>query len=453
MPLHDVLPCAGRHQTDRQSDGRRAEFGEGGCRMTPLRTIPQEIAEQIEAKTSRRDLLKSAGLLVVSLGLPRALAQAGAGPYPEVDFHQIDSWIVIREDNSATFYVGKTDCGQGTGTSFRQIMSDELDIAFEKTSGVMGSTDITVDQNGSGGSTAMERDSWPMRRVAAEARRVLLEMASGRLGAPVDQLEVSNAVITAKGDPSKRVTYGELIAGKKFNVALTGADINAITGRAKTKSVPELKYTGQPLERDDIPAKVDGSLKWAVDVKLPGMVHARNVKPPFACAKLTGIDESSVKNLPGFIRVVSKGNYVAVVCEREEQAIQAARRLKTTWEKPASAPFPASEDLFNYMLAASPTSTARPIVIVDPYASFSGAAKVIEAEYEIPFQGHTAIAGAHAMADPSNGQMTIYTNDMKAYSHRTGIAAFLGMPREKVRVIWMQGPRCFGRNAEDAAGF
>ncbi len=111
----------------------------------------------------------------------------------------------------------------------------------------------------------------------------------------------------------------------------------------------ELKYTGQSLQRDDIPAKVDGSLKWAVDVKLPGMVHARNVKPPFACAKLTGIDESSVKSLPGFIKVVSKGNYVAVVCEREEQAIRAARQLKTTWEKPSTAPFPASEDLFNYM--------------------------------------------------------------------------------------------------------
>ena len=109
-------------------------------------------------------------------------------------------------------------------------MSDELDIAFDQTTCIMGSTDITVDQGGSGGSTAMERDSWPMRRVAAEARRVLLEMASARLGVPVDQLAVSNAVITVKADPSKRVTYGELIAGKKFNVTLTGANVNAVTG-------------------------------------------------------------------------------------------------------------------------------------------------------------------------------------------------------------------------------
>jgi CO/xanthine dehydrogenase Mo-binding subunit len=193
-------------------------------------------------------------------------------------------------------------------------------------------------------------------------------------------------------------------------------------------------------------------LKWAVDVKLPGMVHARNVKPPFACAKLTGIDESSVRGLPGFIKVVSKGNYVAVVCEREEQAIRAARQLKTTWQKPATAPFPASENLFQYMRTANPTSTSSPTVIGNPDAAFGGAAKILEAEYEVPFQGHTAIAGAHATADPSNGQMTVYSNDMKSYGMRRGVAQFLGMPQDRVRVVWMEGPQGFGRTAADDAG-
>jgi hypothetical protein len=270
---------------------------------------------------------------------------------------------------------------------------------------------------------------------------VLLEMGTARLGVPADQLAVSNAVITVKGDPSKRVTYGELIGGNKFNVKLTGANINAVTGVAKVKPVQELKFTGQSPPRYDIPAKVDGSLKWAVDVRLPGMAHARNVKPPFAGARLTGIDESSVPNLPGFLKVVSKGNYVAVVCEREEQAIRAARQLKTTWEKPATAPFPASENLFQYMRAATATSSSRPIVQGNPDSVFADAAKIVEAEYEVPFQGHAAIAGAHAMADPSNGQMTVYSNDMKSYGMRTGVAAFLGMPREKVRVVWMEGPQ------------
>ena len=221
---------------------------------------------------------------------------------------------MIRADNTATFYVGKTDLGQGTGTAFRQIMSDELDIAYDQTSCVMGSTDVTVDQGGSGGSDALQTDGWPMRRVAAEARRVLLEMASTRLGVPVAALTVSDGVVSVTADPAKRVTYGELIGGKRFNVTLTGKNTDSTTGMAPLKTVQQLKMVGQSPQRYDIPAKVDGSLKWAVDVKVPGMLHARNVKPPVAGATLVSIDESSVKAIPGFVKVVSKGNYVAVVC-------------------------------------------------------------------------------------------------------------------------------------------
>ena len=383
-------------------------------------------------------------------------AAQGPGPYPNPDFHQIDSWIVIHPDNTATFYVGKTDPGQGTGTGFRQLMSDELDIAFDKTTCIMGSTDITVDQVGSGGSTAMERDSWPMRRVAAEARRVLLEMGSTRLGVPVDQLAVSDAVITVKADPSKRITYGELIGGKKFNVTLNGNNVNAVTGQAKTKLVPELKYTGQPLHRDDIPAKVDGSLKWAVDVKLPGMVHARNVKPPFACAKLTGIDESSVKSLPGFIKVVSKGNYVAVVCEREEQAIRAARQLKTTWEKPPIAPFPSSEDLFDYMRTAPPASPGRPAGTGDAETRnrCGGPArgKNHRSGVRNTLPGTYRLRRRPCHCRPFERPDDRLFERHEVYGMRRGVATFLGMPQDRVRVVWMQGPQGFGRTAAEDAG-
>jgi nicotinate dehydrogenase subunit B len=431
--------------------------------VTTFTKVPHHVEallEQWSGTLSRRTFLKGAGLLVVSVGAAHvadpfvadASAQA-AGPYPDPNFRQLDSWIVIHENNTATFYVGKTDCGQGTGTAFRQMMSDELDISYDKTSCIMGSTDITVDQGGSGGSDAIQTDGWPMRRVAAEARRVLLEMAAARFAVPVDQLAVANAVITVKADPAKKVTYGELIGGKRFNVALTGANIDATTGLAKVKPVQELEMVGQSPQRYDIPAKVDGSLKWAVDVKLPGMVHARNVKPPVAGAKLLSIDESSVRSLSGFIKVVSKGNYVAVVCEREEQAIKAARQLKVNWQKPATSPFPTSEDLYAFMRSATPTSKQTPAVKGDPDAAFASAAKVVEAQYDMPFQGHTAFAPAHATADPSNGQMTIYSNDMKSYGMRSGIAQFLDMPRDQVRVVWMEGPQGYGRTAADDAGF
>src|SRR5436309_881451 len=192
-------------------------------------TRVEEFLEQWHGTISRRNFIKGSGLLVVGFS---AAAAAGplatdasaqtAGPYPDPNFRQLDSWIVIHENNTATFYVGKTDCGQGTGTAFRQMMSDELDIAYDKTTCIMGVTDITVDQGGSGGSDAIQVDGWPMRRVAAEARRVLLEMAAATFGVPVDRLAVRNAVVSLEGDPAKRITYGELIGGKRFNVTLTG---------------------------------------------------------------------------------------------------------------------------------------------------------------------------------------------------------------------------------------
>jgi len=407
--------------------------------------------------TTRRDFIKTSGALVVGLTVAGELvldAQGtGTGPYPDLDYLQLDSWITIRPDNTATFFVGKTDLGQGTGTAFRQIMADELDMPYEKTSCVMGVTDVTVDQGGSGGSDALQTDGYPMRRVAAEARRVLLEMASARLGVPVAQLAVADGVVSVAADPSKRVTYGELIGGRKFNTTLTGSNINATTGQARLKDVNQFKIVGRSPQRYDIPPKVDGSLEWAVDAKAPGMLHARNVKPPFAGAKLVSIDESSVKNVPGLVKVVSKGNYVAVVCEREEQAVQAARQLKVNWQKPAAAAFPSSEDLYGFMRTAKPTSSTPPAIVGNPDAAMMTAARVVEAEYEIPFQGHVSIGPAHAMADPSNGQLTIYSNDMKSYGMRQGVAEFLQMPKERVRVVWMEGPQAYGRTAADDAGF
>lgn len=432
--------------------------------MRPALQLPRAIEDALlrnDSSTSRRNFLKASGALVLSLGFngfpsDHALAATGGpdgGPYVDPDFRQLDTWIVIHPNNTATFFVGKTDGGQGTGTAFRQMMCDELDIAFDKTSLIMGRTDITPDQGGSGGSTAVERDGWPMRRVAAEARRVLLEQAAGHFGVPVAELEARDGSVTIKSDPAKSVTYAQLVGGKRFNVALTGNTIEATTGLAQVKPVDKLRVVGHSPQRYDIPAKVDGSLTWAVDVKLPGMVHARNVRPPVAGAMLRSIDESSVVNIPGFVRVISRGNYVAVICEREEQAIRAARQLKVVWEPPATAPFPASDQLFDYIRRATPTSRAEPKNQGDTAGAFAAANLVVEAEYEVPFQGHTAIGPAHAMADPSDNQMTIYSNDMKAYGLRNGVAQFLNLPRERVRVVYMDGPQVYGRTAADDAGF
>src|SRR5688572_26608382 len=179
-------------------------------------TIDQMLAKH--AEPTRREFLRTSGRLVVSFTAAAQVAPlvafaqqepaggpppgvSSGGPYPDPDFRQLDSWIVIHQDNTATFYVGKTDLGQGTGTAFRQIMSDELDMAFDRTTCIMGHTDRTVDQGGSGGSDAFQVDGWPMRRVAAEARRVLLDMASRRFNVPVDQLAVSDGVVWIAATP------------------------------------------------------------------------------------------------------------------------------------------------------------------------------------------------------------------------------------------------------------
>ena len=424
--------------------------------------LPKAIGDALRRanpSTSRRNFLKYSGALVLSCSVNaipggKLLAQAaGASPYPDPDFLQLDTWIVIHPDNTASFFVGKTDGGQGTGTAFRQMMCDELDIAYDKTSLVMGNTDTTPDQGGSGGSDGVERDGWPMRRVAAEARRVLLELAAEHFDTRVTELAVSDATISLRSDPASSVTYAELVGGQRFDVELSGNNINATRGLADVKPVNELRVVGQSVQRYDIPPKIDGSLTWAVDMKLPGMVHARNVRPPVAGATLSNIDESSVAEIPGFLRVVSRGNYVAVVCEREEHAINAARQLKVDWTPPAEAPFPASDELFDYMRRATPTSSSVQDVQGDPDAAFAAADRVIEADYNVPFQGHTAIGPAHALADPSNGQMTIYSNDMKSYGMRRGVAEFLDMPQEQVRVVYMDGPQLYGRTAADDAGF
>lgn len=430
--------------------------------MSSSLQLPKNVEDallQSDPSTSRRNFLKSSGALILTVGAntifgSKVRAQSmDSGPFTDPDFLELDTWIVIHPDNTASFFVGKTDGGQGTGTAFRQMMCDELDIAYDKTDLVMGSTDTTPDQGGSGGSDGVERDGWPMRRVAAEARRVLLRLASEHLSIPVTDLTANNAVISSKSDALKSVTYAELIGGRTFDVSLKGENVNATTGEANVKSVSELNVIGQSIQRYDIPAKVDGSLTWAVDVKLPGMVHARNIRPTLAGATLGSIDESSVSDTPGFIRIVSRGNYVAVVCEREEQAIIAARLLKVDWQAPSESAFPASENLFDYMRNAAIAANSVSDVTGEPDSALGAAEQVIEAEYQVPFQGHTAIGPAHALADPSDGQMTIYSNDMKSYGLRRGVAKFLSIPEEQVRVVYMDGPQVYGRTAADDAGF
>ena len=405
---------------------------------------------------SRRGFLKGAGVLIVGFGaggLTRVLdPRISAADFSSmVDPAQLSSWLAIGRDNTVTLFFGKVDVGQGLATAFRQLVADELDAPFDRVKVVMGDTALTVDQVGASASSGLREGGPSVRSACAEARLILLETASARLGVPVERLDAREGVITVRGGGKRPISYGELVNGKRFNAILNwnrqlGHPLN-VTGRAAPKGSDQLKLVGQSIPRDDIPSVVFGQEHHVVDLRLPGMAHGRSIKPPFAGAKPLSVDEGSISRIPGVIKVVRRGGYVGVVCEREEQAIRAANELKIAWSELSEASFPTdSAGLFDYMRRAPSRSDKVVQEIGDVDGAFARAARVAEATYEVPFTSHASMGPACAVADWHGGEMTVWSGTQKPYDQRTGIAAFLGIPREKVRVIWKPGPGSYGRN-------
>jgi nicotinate dehydrogenase subunit B len=397
------------------------------------------------ASWSRRGFLGAAGALVVSwaLPLPAGAAAGDAAGWPlKIAPEMLDSWLAVLPDGSVVASVGKIEAGMGIGTSFAQIIAEELDVAFASVQVRMGDTATTVDQRGTGSSNGIITGGPVMRKAGAEARHALLGMAAQRLGAGVDQLAVRDGVVSVTGDPARSVSYGDLIGGKRFDVQLSG----------KVEPKPPGRYTlvGKPVPRIDIPAKVVGAYPYLVDHKVPGMLHGRVIRPPEAGARLLAVAPN--QRFPGLVKVVSQGDFVAVVCLREEQAVRAARDLKLTWSRPAPM-FSASYDaLYQTLRNATPKISKRELDEGDVDAALAGAARVIEARYDYPFQSHACMGPACAIADVRPGAATVWMGGQKPYGLRKAIAGLLKQPLEQVRVSWMPGPGSYGMNdADDAA--
>src|SRR3989449_4238745 len=261
---------------------------------------------------TRRQFLKSAGALVVAFGLPvelraQTVARDGSfgGPLPP---NQLDSWLMVQKDGSITVMTGKVELGTGVSTSLRQIVADELDYPFERITWIQGDTANTVDQAPTFGSQTIKRGGSQLRQAAAEAKATLLSLAANRLGVPVEALTIAQGVISANGDAKNKVTYVELLGGLSFN--------REISGKIKPKSPSDYKLVGKPVPRVDIPTKVSGEHIYLQNLRVPGMVHGRVIRPSSVGAKLINVDESSIKEIPGLVKIVAKGNFVGVVCER-----------------------------------------------------------------------------------------------------------------------------------------
>jgi nicotinate dehydrogenase subunit B len=410
---------------------------------------------------TRRSVLLGGGALVVSIGagvtLETVLAvnQAHAqGARPPLTPDQLSSYIAVNADGSVAAYFGKMDMGHGLHVAIAQIVAEELDVPFKNVRVFMGDTATSVNQGGASGSTGIQLGGKQMRMAAAEARRVLVEMAAASLSTPSDGLTVNDGVVSATADKTKRISYAQLIGGRYFNVQLDwnkqyGNTLYA-PGKATPKPPGEHKIVGQPIKREDIAPKVFCQEDFCTDVKVPGMVHARMIRPPVAGSVPVKVDDSAIKNIPG-ARVVWDKAFLGVVADREWDAIQAADKLQVEWSV-QEPPFPDQASLFDHIRKAPVRKRVVEKESGDVDQAFKSATKVIEADYEWPFQSHASMGPACSLVEIKDGNVTCWSGTQKSHFVQQGLAATLQVPLDNVHVIFKPGPGSYGRNdADDCA--
>ncbi len=410
---------------------------------------------------SRRTLLKAGGAVVVSLGAPIGLDTLLAintafaqGARPPLVPDQLSSYIAVNADGSVSAFFGKMDMGQGLYVSIGQIVAEELDVPFGRVTVHMADTRTSVNQGGASGSTGIQFGGKQMRVAAAEARRVLVEMAAEKLALPADQLAVTDGVVHAKADAARKASYAELIGGRYFNVQLEwnkqiGNALYA-PGKAQPKKPSEYKVVGKPIKRADIAPKVFCQEPFVTDIKRPDMLHARVIRPPVAGATVVSVDESSIRDIAG-ARVVRENNFLAVVADKEWDAVKAYQKLKVEWSN-AAPPFPEVAAIYDHIRKAPVRGREDVKPVGNVEEAFRTAARVVEAEYEWPFQSHACMGPACAVVEIRDGHVTCWSGSQKPHFVRDGIARTLGTSPDKVDCIWVVGPGSYGRNdADDCA--
>jgi nicotinate dehydrogenase subunit B len=401
----------------------------------------------------RREFLKAGGALIVGFSMRGLLGEAFAGQDAAArgatagppDPKQIDTWLAIHSDNTATVYLGYVELGQGSTTSLLQISAEELDLDMSHVSTVRLDTNITPNQGGTYSSSSIARGSPAIRTAAAEARQALLQLASKKLGAPVEKLTVSKGVVRVGGTAGETasVTYGELVGDQPFHIAFTGT--------APLKPVTEYKLVGQSPVRNDIPDKVSGKYVYLQHVRLPGMVHGRVVRPRGqgvygAGAKVASLDESSIAAIPG-ARVVRKGDFVGVLAPREWDAVRAAEQLKITWDMPAT--LPGSGDALYEAMRAEKTTDRVVLERGDAAAAFASAPHVASGTYHAPYQAHAGFGPNGALADVRSDSALVICSTQDVYATRNTLAGVLGLPVQKVRVQYFEGSGTYGHSCYD----
>jgi len=410
---------------------------------------PDAIDALGRAGLSRRGFLWTSGALVVSFSASLCeRAGAAQGPFDtrssHVDPRRLDSWIAITADGRVTAYTGKCDLGQGMLTAQTQLVAEELSVPPDRVTLIQCDTAVTPDQGTTSGSqsTPTNFNDRNLAQAAATAREALVGMASERLGVAREELAITGGVIGAKGDRSKRVTYAELVAGKKFNLALDD--------RAVRKPASEWKVLGTSLPRVDMPSMATGQFEFVHNIRVPGMLHGVVVRPPTVGATVVSVDESSIRDLPGVVKLVSRKSFIGVVAEKPWQARQAATRLKVTWTEGRG--LPAQRDFYEF-LRKQPSRDTFVVNSKDVDERLAKAAAIIKATYLHPYQMHGSIGTSCAVADVQGTKATVWSPTQSAYPTRSGVAMLLGLGVEDVRVVFTRGAGCYGINGADTVSY
>ncbi len=400
-------------------------------------------------RMTRRTFLKTGGAVVVALsvGPVRARRVAAQTTAPADRFlgktvaaDAVDGFLAIHADGTVTLFSGKVDLGTGARAALRQMAAEELDVALDRITMIEGDTALTPDQGATAGSYGVARGGMQIRRAAATARQALLDRAVQRLGRPVGDLEVTDGVIRPIGGGTG-VSYADLVGDQRLSLP--------VNEKAPLKNPGKFRVIGKPARRSDVPGKVTGRHGFVHDFSVPGMLHGRAVRPPAVGATLVSVDESSVAAIPG-VRVVRIGSFLGVCAEREWDAVRAARQLKAVWSSGKGLPDHAR--LFADIRATAPVRDETLATHGDAAAAFAAGGRSLSATYEWPIQSHASMGPSCAVADIRPDRATIWTGSQATHRFRMTFARLLGLPQDRVRLIYLDGSGCYGMNGhEDAA--
>ncbi|HEY3777375.1 MAG TPA: molybdopterin cofactor-binding domain-containing protein [Rhizomicrobium sp.] len=395
---------------------------------------------------SRRDVLHASGALVVSFTIApyasaEGTAKAKSNPALPGDLAKapyLDSWIRIGADGRITVFTGKAELGQGIKTAIAQVAAEELEVSPKQIALITADTAQTPDEGYTAGSHSMQDSATAVRNAAAQARALLVAEAAREWNLPGGTLFVANGTIAAPD--GRKVRYGDLAARLSLHVEATA--------RSPLTNPRAYRLIGRSLPRVDIPAKLAGGAAFVQDLRLPGMVHARVVRPPGTGARLVSVDTGPVSRMPQVLQVIRNGDYLAVVAAREWEAILAARALAAGahWSEPRPLPDQAHIDETLQHLPA------QEVPVFDKSGPVARSVRTRKARYTRPYLMHAAIGPSCAVALFKNNELTVWTHAQGVFPLRNALSELLRLPGDSIRCIHVEGAGCYGHNgADDAA--